>query len=89
MNRRSFLHSIAAAVGTISLDPEKLPWTPAAKLISVPVVRRNELIDLAFFSPGMLRVFENNARMANLIDIDFLSGDQWGADVRRPLHRRG
>lgn len=36
MNRRGFLASAIAAVGTLAIDPERLIWTPGAKTIFVP-----------------------------------------------------
>lgn len=36
MNRRNFLGMLAASVGGMTLDPERLLWRPGAKLISIP-----------------------------------------------------
>lgn len=43
MNRRNFLTSMAAAIGGMTLDPEKLLWVPGRKLISIPKIRVAEI----------------------------------------------
>lgn len=42
VNRRGFLKTLATALAGASVDPEKLLWTPGAKLISIP--KRNLLL---------------------------------------------
>lgn len=36
MNRRGFLSFLGAAVVVVQADPDRLVWTPGAKLISIP-----------------------------------------------------
>jgi hypothetical protein len=51
MQRRSFLATIAAALGTVVLDPEQLLWVPGEKLISIP-------------APPQRWIFNNNLRIS-------------------------
>lgn len=36
MNRRGFITRLLVGAGAVAVDPERLLWTPGAKLISIP-----------------------------------------------------
>lgn len=38
MNRRGFLSFLGAGAAALALDPERAPWVPGKKLISIPKV---------------------------------------------------
>lgn len=91
MNRRGFLGALA---GALTLDPERLIWTPGAKLISIPRPRRGiELISFGEYvrrNMAALRELEKSLVFERLQDFDYLRGDRWPAkagdtfNVRKP-----
>ena len=45
MNRRLFLHQLTLAASALTLDPERLLWTPGAKTISLPPAKSAQEIE--------------------------------------------
>lgn len=60
MNRRSFITGIATLIGGAALDPERLPWVPGKKLISIPK-SRNVFIPYMTVSQEMVVMLKNGA----------------------------
>lgn len=93
MNRRAFLERLigtAAAVAVV--DPERLLWTPGARLISIPAPRT--VYPIVFGPMGWtlpqlitreaLKTLERNLVMGRLVNQRYPGGIRIGDEIRMP-----
>jgi hypothetical protein len=92
MTRRALFRLFAAAPLAAVVDPEKLLWTPGAKLISIPAVApvpvRVPLHDLCeWYSRHVLMSLEDKLRFAHLLHQNFVDQVKVGDTIAIPIHR--
>lgn len=73
MNRRGFLAALGAAM--VAPDPDKLLWTPGARLISVPTQKK--LIQAEFWS---IWLYGDVSGFVGYKDYGVFGGDKYAAD---------
>lgn len=94
MNRRAFLGMLGAAVAGATLDPERLLWRPAAKLISIPTPRLTlddidlEKIRRRYLGPA-IKALAHEIDLQVMHDYVFLGGERWDHRIIANPRRNG
>lgn len=85
MNRRAFLASLAAAIAAPAVDPEKLLWTPGAKLISIP--KPAPMAWPPAFSPAPLLFHSISLRFEEIVWVTLATPEEVAAYNQQSLDR--